>query len=161
LSGPSQADERVAALDGEAPGETFHAVEPLITSITVWRAAVETLSNTHMKLWITEVDSIGKPLTDHIVLGGPAILVPFGDGVHPIKIQYTFDPPVELPSRGQFFFAIQELCYGYFDLLATEDAYPSGGAWRTGRSFLNGCHLRPYPDRVSTSCSRSNSVGMT
>ena len=139
----------VAALDGSAPGETFQARDTLITSITVWRAAAEAADTAPMKLWITDVDSTGMPLTDQVVLDGPWISYPYGDGVHPTMIQFIFDPPVALPHQGQFFFAIQELCYGYFDLLAANfDVYPGGMAWRTGRSFLSGCGLRPYPDKL-------------
>lgn len=139
----------VAALDGEAPGETFLAVDTLIRSIVVWRAAVEANDTAPMKLWITEVDSSGVPLTDHVLLDGPWISYPFGDGIHPTKIQYLFDPPFALPRRGTFYFAIQELCYGYFDLLVSHsDPYAQGSAWRSGRSFLSGCGLRPYPNRL-------------
>ncbi len=100
-----------------------------------------------MKLWITEVDGSGKPLTDQVVFEGPTITVPFGDGVHPIRIQYTFDPPVVLPGRRQYFFAVQEQCSGWFDLLVTDyDAYPGGSLWRTGRSLFSGCILRIDPN---------------
>ena len=142
-------DSWVGTFDGEATGETFQANDPLVSSIAVWRIAVEATDTAPMKLWITEVDSTGMPLTDRVVLDGPWISYPYGDGVHPTKIQYSFDPPFALPHRGEFFFAIQELCYGYFGLLASSsDAYSGGSAWRTGRSFLSGCGLRPYPSRL-------------
>ena len=147
----SQADRDlgVGALDGEAPGETFSANDTLIGSISVWRPAVQANDPDPMKLWITEVDSTGMPLTDRVVLDGPAIQAT-GDGIHPTEVRYGFSPPVALPHRGRFFFAIQELCYGYFDLLSnTGDAYLGGDTWRTGRSYLSGCSLRPYPDKLS------------
>jgi hypothetical protein len=138
----SLADERVGAIDGEAPGETFVAADTLIRSVTVWRHPVEANNSTPMKLWITEVDSAGMPLIGQVVFEGPALSVPYGDGIHPIKVQYSFDPPVALPHRGRYFFAIQELCLGYFDLLTTTvDAYPDGSAWRTGRSNFSDCIL--------------------
>jgi hypothetical protein len=138
----------VAALDGEAPGETFVADDTLISSISVWRAAFEANDADPMKLWITEVDSSGLPLADRVVLDGPMIQAT-GDGVHPTEVRYSFSPPIALPRRGPYFLAIQEPCYGYFDLLATlTDAYSGGEAWRTGRSYLSGCILRPYPNRL-------------
>src|SRR5881409_471447 len=93
----------VGAIDGEGPGETFMAVDTLIRSITVWRVAVQTPNATPMKLWITEADSIGMPLIGNVVFDGPALSVPYGDGIHPIEIQYSFDPPLALPHRGRYF----------------------------------------------------------
>jgi len=138
----SFADNRVAAINGEGPGQTFMAADTLIRSITVWRVAIETPNANPLKLWITEVDSTGTPLIGSVVFDGPAVSVPYGDGIHPIKIEYWFDPPVALPHRGRYFFAIQELCWGWFDLLTSSvDAYPDGSAWRTGRSNFSGCIL--------------------
>ena len=51
------------------------------------------------------------------ILSGPA-LVRFGDGVHPVKLQYAFDPPLALPRPGKYAFFIQPECaFLYFDLL--------------------------------------------
>jgi len=137
----------IGTFDGEATGETFQAADTLIGAIAVWRIAVEATDAAPMKLWIVEVDSVGAPLTDRVVFDGPSISYPYGDGVSPTEIQYSFDPPISLPHRGPFFFAIQELCYGYFGLLAANsNPYLGGSAWRTGRSYLSGCGLRPYPD---------------
>ena len=153
----SFADNYVAAINGEGPGETFIAADTLIRSITVWRHPVQTPNATPMKLWITEADSSGTPLIGQVVFDGPALSVPYGDGIHPIKIQYSFDPPVALPHRGRYFFAIQELCSGWFDLLtSTVDAYADGSAWRTGISNFSGCilayniHRLIRPDLVFT-----------
>jgi hypothetical protein len=140
----------VGAIDGEGPGETFAAVDTLIRSITVWRAAVETPNADPLKLWITEVDSTGAPLIGRVVFDGPALSVPYGDGIHPIKIQYSFDPPIALPHRGRYFFATQELCYGAFNLLiSVGDPYVDGGLWRTGRSNFSDCILAYNIDRIS------------
>src|SRR6266850_2059171 len=146
----SQANDSVPAIFGEAPGETFQAADTLVSSITVWRAAVESLNTSPMKLWITEVDSAGMPLTDHVVLDGPTLSGPLGDGVHPNKIRYSFDPPIALPRRGRYFFAIQHRCVGFFDLVATlYDVYAGGSLWRTGRSNFSGCILRRFPDHFA------------
>jgi len=136
----------VAALDGNAPGETFIANDTLIRSISVWRVAPEANDPDPMKLWITAVDSTGMPLTDSVVFDGPAIQAT-GDGVSPTEVRYSFSPPISLPHRGQYFLAIQEPCYGYFDLVTTVgNAYAGGNLWRTGRSLLSGCILQPNPD---------------
>jgi hypothetical protein len=140
----------VGAINGEGPGQTFMAVDTLIRSITVWRAAVETPNANPLKLWITEVDSTGMPLIGQVVFDGPALSVPYGDGIRPIKIQYWFDPPIALPHRGPYFFAVQELCWGWFSLLVnTVDAYADGSAWRTGRSNFSGCILAYNIHRLS------------
>ncbi len=148
-SDTSQADNYVGVLCGEAPGETFLALDTLISSVAVWRPAVETPYGGGFKLWITDVDSAQVPRTDRVVLEGPVITVPFGDGIHPIQMQYSFDPPFPLPHQGYYFFAVQDYCGGHFDFLTcTSDVYPDGMAWRTGRSCFSGCYLRPSPDRL-------------
>src|SRR5437667_12719744 len=70
----------VAAIWGEAPGETFFAEDTLIAAITVWRWAVESDDPAPMKLWITEIDSSGRPTNDQIVYDGPVLQVVNGDG---------------------------------------------------------------------------------
>src|SRR6266487_5214791 len=57
----------VAAIWGEAPGETFVADDTLIAAITVWRHPFEADDDAPMKLWITEIDSTGRPTNDQIV----------------------------------------------------------------------------------------------
>ena len=132
---------------GEAVGETFLAVDSLIRSFTIWRVAPEADIVTPMKLWITEVNSAGTPLVDRVIFSGPTITVTNGDRIHPTKIQYAFDPPRPLERGRKYFFAVQERCYFYFDvLLAAGDAYPDGQAWRTRRTSNSGCVLLPGPD---------------
>jgi hypothetical protein len=52
----------------------------------------------------------------------------YSDGVHPVPIKFTLDPPFALPHPGTYFFAVKDyLCYGFFDLLAdTTNPYPEG-----------------------------------
>jgi hypothetical protein len=141
-------DSFVGVLGGEAPGETFLATDTLIRSVTVWRVAVQTPYGGSLKLWITEVDSTGKPRTDRVIQEGPVISVPFGDGIHPIKMEFILDPPVALPRPGQYFVAAQDYCGGHWGLLInTHDAFPDGTLWRTGRSASTGCLLRTDPDQ--------------
>lgn len=144
----SFATDNIGVLGGEAPGETILATDTLIRSVTVWRVAVQTPYGGSLKLWITEVDSTGKPLTDRVIHEGPVITVPFGDGIHPIKMEFVLDPPVSLPRPGKYFVAAQDYCGGHWGLLTNaNNVYPDGTLWRTGRSSFSGCMLRPNPSQ--------------
>jgi hypothetical protein len=143
----SQANNSASPFLGEAPGQTFMARDTLLHSLTVWRVASEDSNLFGMHLYITETDSTGYPLIDHIVLDGPTVYNPYGDGVHPIPFQWVFDPPLVLPRSGlyAFFLRMTPCILGYFDVLAregTEDLYPEGYLWRTARSAASGCILR-------------------
>jgi len=134
----SQATSSVSPLLGEAPGQTFFARDTLIHSLTVWRVASEDTNLFGMHLWITRADSTGKPLLNQIVLNGPTVYNPYGDGIHPIPFQWVFDPPLTLPGSGHyaFFLALSPCILGYFDVLAREapvDVYPDGHYWRSAR----------------------------
>ena len=134
---------------GNAAGQTFVAADTLIQSLAVWRNALQTPYGGHLKLWITETDSSGVPQVDRKVLDGPVITVPFGDGIHPIKMEWTFDPPVALPRRGTYFFAAQDWCGGHWGLLRTDSsAYAGGIAWKSGITCFDegGCSLWRRPD---------------
>lgn len=139
----SRADGSLGAIMGTAIGQTFMAPETLISSITVWRHPLDTPNSSPMKLWITGVDSSGKPIIGRVILDGPILVVRLGDGVHPIRIRYDFDPPVPLPSRGQYAFFIHHQCAGLFELIdVSHDEYSGGNLWLTGRSQVGGCYLR-------------------
>ncbi len=86
-----------------------------------------------MQLWITEVDSAGRPRTDAILLEGPAVVIDApGDLATPEPVVYEFDPPFVLPRTGKFWFGIKEVwCDFIFGLLATaSNPYSEGCAWR-------------------------------
>lgn len=149
----SQADHNshVGVRCGEAPGETFVATDTLVRSITVWRAAIETPHDGGFKLWITKVDSAGIPQRDQAVLEGPVKYFPLGDGVHPIKMQFSFDPPFALPAPGRYFFAVQDYCGTTWDLLVNlEDAYPDGSLWRGAITCFDGCGYLGNPDIITS-----------
>lgn len=115
----------------------------------MWRPAVQTPYGGQLKLWITEADTAGVPQVDRKVLDGPVITVPFGDGIHPIKMEWLFDPPFPLPHRGRYYFAAQDWCGGHWDLLVNlNDAYSGGNAWRSGITCFDpdGCYLYRPPD---------------
>ena len=122
----------IAVVRGSAAGQTFTTIDTLIRSITVWRWRDEDTTAAPMKLWITGTYEDGLPDLNNIILSGPA-LVAFGDGVHPVKIQYVFDPPLALPGPGKYAFYIQiqpDCSFPYIVglLAATTDDYPGGGA---------------------------------
>lgn len=142
----SLANSSGGAFLGEAPGQTFMARDTLIRSLTVWRVASEDTNLFGMHLYVTETDSTGMPLTDHVVLDGPTVYNPYGDGLHPIPFEFVLDPPAALPRPGlyAFFLAMTPCVLGYFDLIGREgdkDVYPEGHVWWTGRSLT--CALRP------------------
>lgn len=139
----------IAAIWGEAPGQTFIAEDTLVTSITVWRWAVQSPNDAPMKLWITEVDSTGRPRNNRVVFEGPWLQVIYGDGVHPIEIRYELDPPAVLPRRGKFAFFIQNPCSYFFDLLVREGtAYAEGELWRSEIAIYQpNCPLYTIIDR--------------
>ena len=151
---PSLANSSGGTILGEAIGQTFYAADTLLTSLTVWRVASQCQNFLiGMHLYIARADSNGTPLLSQIVLDGPSLVVPNGDCVHPIPIQWGFDPPLVLPAAGTYAFFLQvqmSQCPSYFDLIGREgsDAYPPGHVWRTNRTDF--CELVgglvSYPD---------------
>ena len=137
----SRATNSALALHGEALGQTFLASDTLIRSITVWRVASQDTSFFGMRLYVTENDSMGEPDRCAIVQDGPTLLVPYGDGTHHIKVQFSFDPPLCLPHRGFFYFAVQpDPCFGYFDMPTDSfNGYPNGRLRTASRSDCEGC----------------------
>jgi hypothetical protein len=134
---PTFATGSVGALLGEAPGQTFTVQDTLVDFLRVWRVASEDSAwYVGIHLYITETNASGLPLAGQVVLDGPTLTVPSGDGVHPIEFRWSFDPPLALPHPGKYaFFLFQSPCLAYWDILATNrDPYAGGDAWLTGRS---------------------------
>jgi len=143
--------ETLALRCGEAGGETFFARDTLIRSITVWRHHAETPYGGSLKLWITRVDSTGAPDIGSVLLDGPVQTFPFGDGIHPIKMEWMFDAPFALPGPGEYYFTVQDYCGGHWDLLLNLDnAFAAGSAWRSEETCLSDCRLRQFPDHFAT-----------
>ena len=145
---PSQANTSGSALLGEGIGQTFATSDTLIGSLTVWR--VEQFSTIGMHLYIMGTDSTGKPDRSRMIQNGPTLVV-YGDGTYPAEIKWTFDPPVVLPSPGEYaFFLFQDPCLEFFDILATSMGalYPDGNAWYTGQTSqcIMNSNLHNIPD---------------
>lgn len=137
---PAEGMSSVASYLGRSAGQTFHARDTLIRSLTVWRVASQPDFGIGMHLYITETDSTGYPLLRRVVLDGPTIVNRDGDGVNPVPFRWEFDPPFALPRRGTYaFFLAQNPCAAYFDLVAVDaDTLPDGIIWVSGRS---GCDM--------------------
>src|SRR5262245_29679285 len=133
---------------GIAIGETFLAPTREINSITVWRVREEDSLSFGLHLYLCNVDSIGAPLTQSLLLDGRTINVPLGDGIHPLPFRFDFDPPFALPAPGRFAFFIRvDPCYAWSDFLVdADDGYKDGSVWKTGRS-LSDCLLRPISNQ--------------
>ncbi len=141
----SAINDHIPAYFGKAPGQTFFASDTMIRSLTVWRSSNVGPNGTGMKLWITDVDSTGMPLTLQVVVDGPVLSLPIDDGHTPIEVRYEWDPPIALPGTGRYAFFIQQyLCDGTFDLHTAPDLYPGGSLWRTHRGIPY-CELRERP----------------
>jgi hypothetical protein len=152
---PEYANGSSGAALGEARGQTFTARDTLLTFLRVWRVASQDSDwQIGMHPYITETDSTGAPYQYpdyHIVWEGPTLVIPDGDGIHPIEFKWTFDPPLALPHRGKYaFFLFQDPCLAHWDILATDQPwlYPDGDLFVTGRSscrFIGRVNIsRPY-----------------
>jgi hypothetical protein len=135
---------------GEAIGQTFAAASLDIRRITVWRAAWEDTNLIGMHLFITGLDPLGNPdPINAMLLNGPTVTVPYGNGTGPVRFDFVFDPPFHLPSLGTYCFALNaNPCSGEWNILAADNRapyinYPYGYVWSFGR--IGNCTLRPYP----------------
>ena len=136
---------------GQAYGQTFVATDTLIESITIWRRAEEDTAFVGYELFLVGTDSLGRPdVLNETLLQGTVAYNYYGDGIHPIPITFSFNPPFALPEPGRYEFAIQLVpCTAVSSLLMSGDAYPEGDHWRHGESAVGGCSLRPDPLEVA------------
>jgi hypothetical protein len=128
----TQANTYLLFYTGRSYGQTFTTQDTLIESITIWRAAVLPVDNTALRMFITEVDSTGRPDVFHIVNSAAIIIIPPGDSVHATPGTWAYSPPLALPHRGMFCFAVHDdYCVDAEPLLgSTLDPYPGGCGWR-------------------------------
>jgi hypothetical protein len=135
---------------GEAIGQTFTATDTVISCITFWRnAAVET-SYTGFHLYVVGTDSTGEPVPAALVLNGPTVFNPYGDGSHAIPFRFVFNPPLLLPRSGTYEAAVQaNPCDAVLQFLfSMQDDYPGGQIWFHSRTST--CTLRAGPTTTPT-----------
>jgi hypothetical protein len=141
-----------SAFLGHAIGQSFVTSDTLMVGLSVWRTPYQGNSEIGLKLYITELDSLGVPLLDRIVYSGRTLTIVNGDTLNPTEFRWEMDPPLALPHRGGFaFFLAQDPCVLYVDVYTTaEDVglYADGIVWITGRSpcrLIPGNLEPPYP----------------
>ena len=131
------------AKQGEAMGQSFLARDTLINSVTIWRVPQDPINFVGIHLYIIGTDANRHPVVNNVVVNGPVVTNPYGDGVHPTPYVFTFDPPCTLPGPGYYCLAFRlTYCNGYYDIAGAADDYPDGQAWWFRRSE---CYLRPSP----------------
>jgi hypothetical protein len=137
---------------GEGLGQSFFAPDTLISAITVWRAYYDTPNDSIWHIYILPLDSVGVPDVATPISDGPTLRIIDGDGEHDTPFRFAFDPPLRLPSPGEYEFAIQgDGCRGVFQIVQNcSNAYPSGMLWVHDRVTFPPCHLRGGPASYPT-----------
>lgn len=138
----TRSDSCFAVYLGSAWGQVFEARDTLVAAISVWREAK--VNNTSLRIYVLELDSTGRPDFHRVLRRGPTLYTEDGDGVHPVRFRFEFDPPVILPGPGHYEFAVQvapdPVCDGATCLLGSaRDPYAEGDAWEHPRNY-------PLPD---------------
>jgi hypothetical protein len=138
------ADTVLVANDSRGYGQVISVADTLVSSITFWRPAQPDTFPEPAVLYVTSVDSTGRPNVLDVLYASPIVGGPYGDGIHAIPLTFTFDPPLALPKAGSYYFDVNEEnppdpCIGVVRLLGdTRNDYVYGGAWKTGISDCNG-----------------------
>jgi len=133
---------------GSAQGEGFYAHDTLIASITVWRKA-NVYTNIGLVLYVNPMlslnDSMYVPVTRPIMFAAPALVANDAPADTPIEMRWTFDPPLVLPSRGEYVMWFQTAGCNPVDYpllyYTGGDAYIEGEPWYTNRSLTECVHL--------------------
>ncbi len=130
---PTLADTVVSPFSCRGWGQEFVAADTLIHSISVWRLAQPAYSDTPRQLFITDpFDPLVVGDVIPLLLTGSVLVIPNGDGVHPVEYRWTFDPPFALPRRGKFFFEIMADNWTVCPVAAdSTNPYPDGVTWET------------------------------
>ena len=143
----SEASSRFPMRCGEAPGETFTAIDTLISSISVWRDAREALYKGGYRLWITMVDVVGRPQRTRNSFREPNHDLPERGYQSPDEDAVSFRSSIRLTGSRRIFFAVQDYCGAPSDLLDTpSDSYAGGDEWRTSITCLDGCSFLGNPN---------------
>jgi hypothetical protein len=118
------------------------AADTLIESVAVWRVPQEATNDfSSMKFYLARVDTTDGDPRKIIIQNGPSISVTVPDGSQPTRIQFDFNPPIQLPGLGQYALWVQ-VCSGYADLLIDgNNDFPGGHLYQSSRSDFSGCVL--------------------
>ncbi len=143
----SLATSSTATAFGDAFAEVFYAPDTLITSITIWRSYFIDSSFVGVKLYVANVDSLGKPNPLDLILDGPTVYNVAGDSIHPTPFTFTFSPPLVLPRAGMYEIAFQAVPCGdsFFFIYCYNNPYPQGTLWWHGETSRSLCRLRTDP----------------
>ena len=121
-----------ASYQGKSICQVFTAPDTLLTEFTFWTVPRLAPTATGMHLFITEVDSTGRPDPARVVLDG-ATLAPGDTSGLPTPVHFYFSPPLALPHRGTFAAAIKEedpYCLSGFGVqVDTTESYACGALW--------------------------------
>ncbi|TMQ50989.1 MAG: hypothetical protein E6K72_10960 [Candidatus Eisenbacteria bacterium] len=133
---------------GRALGQTFLAFDTVITRITVWRTP-NNINAVGTHLFVTTVDAAQqppRPMTQGILQDGPTVFIRDSDPPGQlVRMDFIIEPPLALPRPGLYAFFLQrEGCdIGETRLTAsTDNPYPYGIYWITGRTAGGPCALR-------------------
>jgi hypothetical protein len=130
------ADYAVAPFDSRGFGEVIPCRDTIVTSITYWQPPFQISFEYYARLYVTAVDSTGRPY-NNIIYRSPILHGVDTDTIRPSPIVFVFNPPLVLPGTGKYFFDVKAddgACGGMFWLLAdTTNRYPDGAAWETGK----------------------------
>jgi len=144
---PSLATSSTATSLGDAFGQVITVGDTLVSSITIWRSFFIDSSSVGVHLFVANVDSLGRPDPQDLVLDGPTVFHVVSDSVHPTPFTFAFDPPLALPHAGKYelLFQASPCCSSFFFIYREVDTYPGGSLWWNDPSCGSSCRLRPSP----------------
>jgi hypothetical protein len=143
----SQATSATATVLGDAVGEVFYAPDTLVSSITLWRSFFIDSSTVGLKIYVANVDSLGRPIPQSLILDGPTVYHVLGDSIRPTPFQFVFNPPLVLPRPGKYEIAFQasSCAASFYFIYAYNNPFPDGTLWWHGQTALSLCRLRTDP----------------
>jgi hypothetical protein len=118
-----------------------------VSSITIWRSSFIDSSTVGLKIYVANVDSLGRPNPQSLILDGPTVYYVLGDGNRPKPFQFVFNPPLVLPHPGKNEIAFQAspCAASFYFIYAYNNPFPDGTLWWHGQTALSLCRLRTDP----------------
>jgi hypothetical protein len=139
-TGLTGVDLKFPTIECRAWGQVFTAEDTVVAAITIWRTATPTISFSPLHLYVLSVDANGAPNPfTGVILNGPIIMPPGAVDGQPERIEFQLSPPLVLPGRGKYFFALKEDIGAVFTLWGfSTNPYPGGAAWMLGPDVFCG-----------------------